>query len=92
VHRIGGPQRVERLMRSAGLRGVDRRRRRGCTTRDPHAAPSADLVQRRFVADRPDAVWVTDITQHRTGRGSADEPPAYVPPYLCQPYDAEVRP
>jgi len=28
-----------------------------------------DLVNRRFVADRPDALWVTDITQHRTAEG-----------------------
>jgi putative transposase len=26
-------------------------------------------VQRRFVADAPDRLWVTDITQHRTGEG-----------------------
>jgi putative transposase len=42
---------------------------RGRTVRDPDAQPSADLVQRRFVADRPDALWVTDVTQHRTGQG-----------------------
>ena len=36
---------------------------------DPHASPSADLVNRPFVADRPDALWVTDITQHRTQGG-----------------------
>lgn len=56
-------------MREAGLCGVYRRRRKGCTVRDPAATPSADLVQRRFVADRPDALWLTDITQHRTGEG-----------------------
>ncbi|MFG2105188.1 IS3 family transposase [Micromonospora echinaurantiaca] len=64
-----GRKRVERLMRHAGLQGVYRRRRRGCTVRDPHASPSADLVNRRFVAERPDALWVTDITQHRTQGG-----------------------
>ena len=64
-----GRKRVERLMRAAGLQGVFRRRRRGCTVRDPAAQPSTDLVQRRFTADRPDALWVTDITQHRTEQG-----------------------
>ncbi|MBM0226064.1 MULTISPECIES: DDE-type integrase/transposase/recombinase [Micromonospora] len=64
-----GRKRVERLMRHAGLQGVYRRRRKGCTVRDPHASPSADLVNRRFVAERPDALWVTDITQHRTSQG-----------------------
>jgi putative transposase len=61
-------KRVERLMRSAGLQGIYRRRR-GCTVRDPEAQPSADLVNRRFTADRPDRLWVTDITQHCTGEG-----------------------
>ncbi len=64
-----GRKRVERLMRSAGLQGVYRRRRPGCTVRDPAAQPSADLVNRRFAAERPDALWVTDITQHRTSDG-----------------------
>jgi putative transposase len=64
-----GRKRVARLMRADGLEGVYRRRRKGCTIRDPAATPSADLVNRRFVADRPDALWVTDITQHRTGEG-----------------------
>ncbi|MEV4536237.1 IS3 family transposase [Asanoa sp. NPDC049518] len=59
-----GRKRVERLMRAAGLEGVYRRRRRGCTIRDPHARPSADLVQRRFTADGPDRLWVTDIERH----------------------------
>jgi putative transposase len=64
-----GRKRVERLMRHAGLQGVYRRRRRGRTVRDPAAQNSADLVNRQFVADRPDALWVTDITQHRTQGG-----------------------
>ena len=29
----------------------------------------ADLVQRRFAADEPNRLWVTDITQHPTGQG-----------------------
>jgi putative transposase len=62
-------KRVARLMRAQGLQGVHRRRRKGCTVRDPVATPAADLVNRRFTADRPDALWVTDITQHRTGQG-----------------------
>jgi putative transposase len=64
-----GRKRVARLMREAGLCGVYRRRRKGCTVTDPAATPSADLVQRRFVADQPDALWLTDITQHRTSEG-----------------------
>lgn len=64
-----GRARVERLMRTHRIVGVHRRRRRGCTVRDPHAEPSTDLVQRQFWAERPDALWVSDITQHRTGEG-----------------------
>lgn len=64
-----GRKRVARLMRAQGLHGVYRRRKKGCTVRDPAATPAADLVNRRFTADRPDALWLTDITQHRTGQG-----------------------
>lgn len=60
-------RRVERLMRSAGLQGVHRRRWRHGGGRQP--AVFDDHVQRVFVADRPDRLWVTDITQHRTSEG-----------------------
>ncbi len=62
-----GRKRVERLMRLHGLDGVYRRRKRGCTRRDPKAEPAEDLVNRRFVATGPDRIWVTDITEHATG-------------------------
>jgi transposase InsO family protein len=39
-----GRKRVARLMRNAGIEGVYRRRRRGCTKRDPAATPNDDLV------------------------------------------------
>ena len=55
-------------MRQAGLQGVHHRRwRRSGGNRVP--AVFQDHVQRQFVADRPDKLWVTDITQHRTGEG-----------------------
>jgi len=63
-HRCGHG-RVERLMREAGFQGVHRRRWRG--GRAP--AVFADHVQRRFVADAPDRLWVTGITQHRAAEG-----------------------
>src|SRR5690606_9123042 len=48
-------KRVERLMRQAGIEGIYRRRRRhGTTRRDPHAQPSADLVNRQFHPAGPD--------------------------------------
>jgi putative transposase len=59
-----GRKRVERLMRTAGLQGVTRRRRRGTTRRDPQAVPNDDLVGRQFTPDGPDRLWVADIERH----------------------------
>ena len=64
-----GRKRVERLMRADGLEGISRRRRKGCTKRNPFDAPSDDLVDRNFRVDEPDRLWVADITQHRTDEG-----------------------
>lgn len=57
-----GPKRVARLMRQAGIRGVTRRKRRGTTVRGTEAQPAPDLVRRDFRAERPDTLWVADIT------------------------------
>jgi putative transposase len=62
-------KRVARLMREAGLQGLYRRRRHGCTVQDPAAAPSADLVNRNFTVDEPNRLWITDITEHPTAEG-----------------------
>jgi putative transposase len=64
-----GRKRVERLMRRAGLQGVQKRRFR-CTTRP--GAPerfAPDLVQRHFAADKPNALWLADVTFVRTDEG-----------------------
>jgi putative transposase len=63
-------KRVARLMRAAGIQGLYRRRRRGCTVRDPAAEPASDLVNRNFTADRPNRLWITDVTEHPTGEGT----------------------
>jgi putative transposase len=61
---------VERLMRADGLVGALRGGGRPRTTRaDPHAARPADLVERQFTADRPNALWVADITYVPTWSG-----------------------
>jgi putative transposase len=61
---------VERLMRELGLRGVVRGRAWRVTTQpDPTATPPADLVARRFVATRPNQLWVADFTYVATWRG-----------------------
>ncbi len=60
---------VERLMRELGLRGAVRGRAFTTTTcPDPTPRP-ADLVNRTFVATRPNALWVADLTFVATWRG-----------------------
>ncbi len=50
-------------MRTAGLVGASRRRTGVTTTRrDKDARPAPDLVDRNFVASRPNQLWVADIT------------------------------
>ena len=50
-------------MRTAGLVGASRRRTGVATTRrDKDARPAPDLVDRNFVASRPNQLWVADIT------------------------------
>jgi putative transposase len=64
-----GRKRVARLMRRASLKGVQKRRFR-CTTRP--GAPeryAPDLVQRRFIADWPDELWLADVTYVPTEEG-----------------------
>ena len=61
---------VERLMRQMGLRGVVRGRRYQATTIvDEAAQRPADLVQRNFTADRPNQLWVADLTYVATWVG-----------------------
>jgi putative transposase len=63
-----GRKRVARLMRNAGLAGVSRRRRTITTARDgTRQAP--DLVDRNFTVDRPNLLWVADITYIPTWAG-----------------------
>ena len=64
-------KRVERLMRQAGIYGIHRRRRGGCTRRDLGAEPSDDLVKRSFDPTEPDRLWVMDVTEHPTENGKA---------------------
>ena len=64
-----GKKRVARLMRQHGTVGVSRRRGPRTTTRKPGDPKGPDLVQREFVAERPDALWVADITYVPTGSG-----------------------
>ncbi len=64
-----GRKRVARLMSQAGLHGGHRRRRLRTTIRDEAAAPAPDLVVRAFATDRPNRLWIADITYVRTWSG-----------------------
>jgi transposase InsO family protein len=61
---------VERLMRRLGLRGAVRGRAFRVTTEaDLAAARPPDLVDREFRAERPNQLWVADITYVATWAG-----------------------
>lgn len=78
-HDIGRDQ-VARLMRQLGIEGVSRARRKVfATQQDPDATRAPDLVNRQFRVDRPDALWVTDLTYVPTRSGMA---------YVCFIVDA----
>ena len=56
-------------MRDNGLVGVLRGQRTRTTVADEAAVRPPDLVDRKFVADRPDALWLADITYVSTWQG-----------------------
>jgi putative transposase len=64
-----GRKRVARLMKAAGISGVRPRKRWRTTIRIPGITPATDLVERQFRPDRPNELWVADITYLRTGEG-----------------------
>jgi len=81
-HDVGRDQ-VARLMRAMAIEGVSRRRRKVFTTiADPDALRAPDLVKRNFTAERPNALWVTDLTYVPTRTGMA---------YVCFIVDAFSR-
>ena len=60
---------VERLMGELGLEGVRRGKPRRITTPDGAAPRPADLVERDFSAQRPNQLWVADLTYVATWSG-----------------------
>ena len=63
-------KRVARLMRHQGIRGVSRRRAWCVTTRrDKRQRPAPALVEREFTANRPNQLWVADMTYVPTWAG-----------------------
>jgi len=63
-----GRKRVARLMSQAGLAGVSRRKF-VTTTIKGESRQAPDLVERNFVAEAPDRLWVADITYIPTWTG-----------------------
>ena len=63
-----GRKRVARLMRAADLAGVSRRKFVTTTVRDG-GRQAPDLVDRKFVAERQNMLWVADITYIPTWAG-----------------------
>jgi transposase InsO family protein len=55
------------IMREQGIQGLPgpKRHKKNLV----NAPTEEDLVQRNFSADRPDALWLTDITEHHTSEG-----------------------
>jgi putative transposase len=60
---------VERLMRAMGLQGVVRGKPLRTTVSDKAAPCPLDKVNRHFMADRPNALWVSDFTYVATWQG-----------------------
>ncbi|WP_419247983.1 DDE-type integrase/transposase/recombinase [Rhodococcus erythropolis] len=62
---------IELLMRTAGVKGLPGNKR----ARSKHQTPTAtDLVDRKFTRDKPNKLWVTDITEHPTREGKSTAP------------------
>ncbi len=59
---------IRRIMADHSLSGLPLRRKRGRNL--VHVATSEDLVKRNFAAAAPNALWLTDITEHKTREGT----------------------
>jgi len=65
-----GKKRVARLMRKAEIVGCHRRKRSfSITKQNPKAEAAPDLVDRKFIATRPNQLWVADVTYVPTVEG-----------------------
>jgi putative transposase len=77
-----GRDQVGRIMRGLGIEGVRRGRKVRTTRPDDKADRPPDLVKRKFTANEPNALWVSDLTYVPTWSGVA---------YVCFIIDAFSR-
>jgi len=77
-----GRDQVARLMRLAGIEGIRKGRKVRTTKGHGDAARAPDLVKRNFTAERPNQLWVSDLTYVATWSGFA---------YVCFIVDAFSR-
>ena len=66
---VAGERRIWRLCSQQKLWSTTVRKGRRGAGKSPGPAVHDDHVQRKFTAQRPDQVWVTDITEHPTAEG-----------------------
>jgi transposase InsO family protein len=66
---VAGERRIWRLCSQQKLWSTTVRKGRRGAGKMPGPAVHDDHVQRNFTAQRPDQVWVTDITEHPTAEG-----------------------
>jgi transposase InsO family protein len=66
---VAGERRIWRLCSEQKLWSITVRTGRWGAGKSPGPAVHDDHVQRNFTAQRPDQVWVTDITEHPTAEG-----------------------
>lgn len=62
-------KRVARIMRQEGLRARPRKRFKCCTDSNHGQPVAANVLDRKFEADRPNQRWVGDTTELATGNG-----------------------
>jgi transposase InsO family protein len=67
-HQVG-ERRVWRLCREHRIWSTTTKKGRRSSPKTPGPAVHDDLVRRDFSAPRPNAVWLTDITEHPTAEG-----------------------
>jgi putative transposase len=75
-------KKVARLMAQMGIAGICGRKKVKTTRRDPSHLLAPDLVERDFSAERPDELWLTDVTYIPTDEGWL---------YLCSILDVFSR-